>query len=133
MQTAIKDKINYQPVPFVDFMFTLEEAQSTYARVAESTTPYQEIFETDGTICYMDQEAESGFMVSETGELTGLFSLIRGRGKALVTEALKRGACHLDCFDGFLVDFYKRHGFMVTARQANWNEGEPDVVYMGRF
>lgn len=53
-----------------------------------------------------------------------------GYGSRLVNDALHNGAEVLDCFDGFLPEFYARHGFVETGREPNWTPGEPDVVYM---
>lgn len=53
-----------------------------------------------------------------------------GYGSRLVSDALHNGAEVLDCFDGFLPEFYARHGFHETAREPNWTQGAPDVVYM---
>jgi hypothetical protein len=41
-----------------------------------------------------------------------------------------KGASKLDCFDGFLPEYYKQFGFLETERVANWTAGEPDVVFM---
>lgn len=71
-----------------------------------------------------------GYIVLD-GNLIGLFA--NGvSGSWLLGQAHKDGAASLDCFDGFLVDFYKRHGWTVDSRVANWTEGEPDVVFMKR-
>lgn len=64
--------------------------------------------------------------------LKGLFSLEAGRGDALMTEAIRAGARRLDCYDGYLVSFYGRHGFTETHREANYSADGPDVVYMSR-
>lgn len=72
-----------------------------------------------------------GYVIdNQTGELTGLFSCFKGHGKQLVFSALLNGACKLDCFDGYLTSFYSSFGFEEVDRQANWTEGQPDVVYM---
>lgn len=70
-------------------------------------------------------------MTSE-GVLIGVFSLVRGRGDALVAGAVAHGARHLDCFDGYLPTLYARHGFAESHRESNWTPGGPDVVYMTR-
>lgn len=53
-----------------------------------------------------------------------------GYGGFIVRDAIRSGAEALDCFDGFLPAFYASHGFAEYAREANWTEGEPDVVFM---
>jgi hypothetical protein len=55
---------------------------------------------------------------------------VRGRGDALVSDAIARGAKHLNCFDGYLPTLYARHGFVEVRREPNWTEGGPDIVYM---
>jgi len=80
---------------------------------------------------YLSYNGKSGFGITEKGELISLYSA-EGKGSWTVQEAVKRGACHLDCFDGFLPEFYEQFGFSVTAREPNWTEGGPDVVYMSR-
>ena len=36
----------------------------------------------------------------------------------------------LDCFDGYLPDFYSKFGFVEYKREPNWVPGKADVVYM---
>ncbi|WDS51795.1 acetyltransferase [Streptomyces phage Triumph] len=80
---------------------------------------------------YLTDDFQSGFGVAKDGTLVGLFSLVKGRGEDLVWDAVThKGATKLDCFDGFLPEFYKRFGFVETERVPNWTPGEPDVVFM---
>jgi len=44
--------------------------------------------------------------------------------------AIDAGAKTLDCFDLYLPGWYSKFGFKEYKREANWTEGEPDVVYM---
>lgn len=81
---------------------------------------------------YLGKDFRSGFVVRTTGELVGVFSLERGRGRAIMRDAIRAGATTLDCFDGYLVDFYKSHGFVEVDREPNWTPGGPDVVFMAR-
>jgi len=124
--------MQYYKITFDSFIHGLTNAQEARERIKGATTPAHEIKD-EGQACYISKDILSGFMVSETGELTSLYSLKAGRGDDMVYQAMKRGACHLDCFDGYLVEFYKRNGFVVTGRHPNWIAGGPDVVYMGRF
>lgn len=62
------------------------------------------------------------------GELLGLWGF--GLGDWLVRGAIKDGATHLDCFDGWLPKFYQRNGFRETLREPNYNKGGPSVVFM---
>lgn len=71
-----------------------------------------------------------GYIVLD-GVLMGLFA--NGcPGSWLLGQAHKDGASKLDCFDGFLVSFYGKHGWKETSRAANWTAGQPDVVWMAR-
>lgn len=81
----------------------------------------------------LSDDLYSGFVVRANGELVYLFSVAPegGRGDDLVRTAGEiHGASHLDCFDGPLVRLYSRNGWVENRREANWTEGEPDVVYM---
>jgi len=59
--------------------------------------------------------------------------MLKGIGKTLVKFAIEKGAKSLDCFDGYLVEFYSKEGFMEVYREPNWNEGGADVVFMHRI
>lgn len=81
---------------------------------------------------FLTLDGRSGFAVTSSDRLVYVFSLERGRGDALVAKAVEAGATSLDCFDGRLVDLYRRYGFAEYRRVANHWVGEPDVVYMRR-
>lgn len=103
--------------------------------IANATSPASEV--ADGTSeadqFYLDNAGRYGFIVKADGELIAVFSMLRGIGSKLVQLAIEKGAKRLDCFDGYLVGFYQRNGFMEVARVANWTEGEPDIVFMERI
>jgi len=69
-------------------------------------------------------------IVEDTKELVGLWSEVPGQGDFLVSDAVRRGATNLNCFDGYLVELYERHGFKEYRREKNYNPVGPDVVYM---
>lgn len=85
----------------------------------------------------------AGLYIKKDGELGGLFngSDISGIGSELVEKAVRRGADHLNCFDGKLVDYYMDLGFSEVNR-IEWDDeyapegwdygkfGKPDVVIM---
>ncbi len=80
---------------------------------------------------YLSEDGLSGFAVSHTGELVGVFSRVKGRGPELMKHAIYRGATHLDCFEGYLSAFYARHGFVEVGSERNWGGDHlPRVVYM---
>ncbi|UPW35195.1 hypothetical protein [Pseudomonas phage PCS5] len=70
-----------------------------------------------------------GYMILD-GTLQGVFSFTKGMGPWLIRQAIAEGARKLDCFDGFLPEFYKQFGFVEVRREANWTKGGPDVVFM---
>ena len=72
-----------------------------------------------------------GFAIDK-GELLYVFSSVKGKGDIIMQYAIKKGARLLDCFDGYLVDFYTRYGFKEYKRELNWTKGEADIVYMER-
>ena len=113
-----------------EFKESLKRVQSFYKVIRESTTPWNEIEIKDVAFFIAGCPAFMGFAISENGELTSVFSSIKGKGDTIMKEAIKQGAKHLDCFDGYLPTFYARHGFQEVRREKNWTEGEPDVVYM---
>lgn len=111
------------------FLHALADARAASRTIADATSPTDEYPRWD-TSYYLTRDRLSGYGVRDGGELVGLFSLVRGRGSALVTQAIADGATSLDCFDGFLPEFYARHGFVEVGRDVNWDENGPDVVYM---
>jgi hypothetical protein len=85
----------------------------------------------------------AGFAITPSGELINGFnnSDIRGLGVELIKDAIKLGANHLNCFDGYLPKLYSSLGFIETSRfpfnrtfaPIRWSYetmGTPDVVNM---
>ena len=79
----------------------------------------------------------SGYAISPDDELINLFSLNRGRGSALIKDAIANGAKHLNCYAGPLVAIYEKAGFKVVRREPyDPDKAEvqlpycPDVVFM---
>ena len=107
----------------------LESAQRSSTLVADSTTPAADLVR-QGIQGYISADGLSGYGVSRGGELVGVFSTVKGRGDGLVESAKANGAWRLDCFDGYLVRLYSKHGFAETGRVQNWAPGGADVVYM---
>lgn len=118
--------IEWHEVSHLTFGIIFEDARLRSDQIREATS--EDVPE--GRSCFLSEDLLSGFVISEDGELTNVFSLERGRGDALVTAAIDHGASHLDCFDGYLPTLYARHGFVETSREANWTPGQPDVVFM---
>ena len=99
--------------------------------------------EVNGHQFYLSKDGEAGVGISNTGEIVNLFnnSRIKGIGKEALDFAISKGGRRLDCYDGYLTDYYSKHGFKETGREAwndkyapkNWDykkDGTPDVVYM---
>lgn len=107
-------------------------AQRDYSIIRENTEP-AEHFVRQGIRGFVTFGGIAGFGIRPDGELVGLFSRVRGWGDYLVSEAVRHGATHLNCFDGYLVELYRRRGFIVRERLPNWTVGGPDVVLMCRF
>lgn len=78
-----------------------------------------------------DNVVIGGFAVIE-GELKGLWCLRPGCGDWIMREAVSLGADRLDCFDGYLPEFYAKHGFREVLREKNHEKHGPDVVWMRR-
>lgn len=79
-------------------------------------------------LCDNDHNVVGGAAIAD-GVIMGLFAQ-SGYGSEVVKCAIECGGRELDCFDGFLPEYYSRFGFVEYDRQANWVAGEPDVVYM---
>lgn len=87
---------------------------------------------------------DAGYAIKPDGDLVNVFNATgeksTGIGDALIQDAIRNGAKKLDCYDGFLVKLYRKHGFIEVGRDK-WNEEyrpegwldsdrTPDVVYM---
>lgn len=82
------------------------------------------------------------FVLAQRGnEVVGGFAIIDrelccfwgpGIGSWLLHHAVNHGAEFLDCFDGFLPEWYSKHGFTETLREPNLVAGEREVVFMRR-
>lgn len=117
------------PASWSEYTAALDWARSGSQRIKDATSAPEEM--PRGARYYLTNDFQSGFGVASDGTLIGLFSTVKGRGTDLVwTAVLHKGASKLDCFDGFLPDYYKQFGFQETERVANWTPGEPDVVFM---
>jgi len=110
------------------FGLVFDAAREASPRIAEATSPFE--VSTDAAH-FLAEDGRSGFVIRTGGELTNVFSTVSGRGDELVAAAIAAGATHLDCFEGYLTALYGRHGFVETAREANWTPGGPAVVWMG--
>ena len=110
-----------------DFERAFNQARTVRPLVRDATSEFDRIAR-----CryFLTEDRLSGFAIRDHGELVYLHSRGYGRGDRLVSCALALGAWRLDCFDGYLVNLYGRHGFVEVAREVNWTPGGPDVVFM---
>jgi hypothetical protein len=116
-------------VSYKVFAAALNSARSQSELIRNATSDPSEM--PSSYAFYLSEDGLSGLGVAGDGTLVGVFSLIKGRGEDMIWEAvLHFGADRLDCFDGFLPEYYKRFGFAEYERVANWTPGEPDVVFM---
>jgi hypothetical protein len=117
------------PASWSEYTAALDWARTGNERITRATSEPKEM--PRGARYYLTNDFQSGFGVASDGTLIGLFSTVKGRGEALMWDAVThKGARRLDCFDGFLPEYYKQFGFVETERVANWTAGEPDVVFM---
>ena len=67
----------------------------------------------------------------EYSEIVSVFnnSNVKNIGDELIRSAIKNGGCYLDHYDGFLSDFYSRHGFEEYERY----EFDPQYDTDGQF
>lgn len=113
----------------IEFRYAYAIAWHVSENVRNSCTHLADM-DLEGKYLYLSNDKKSGYVLSIDGELTSVFSTVRGRGSAIITHAISKGAKKLDCFDGYLVDFYRSFGFVEYKRVPNWTEGEPSVIYM---
>ncbi|HRY42273.1 MAG TPA: hypothetical protein P5153_17195 [Candidatus Krumholzibacteria bacterium] len=94
---------------------------------------------------FISRDGLSGVAVKEDGDVVSLFSTAGG-GRAALELALSNGGRKLDAFETVLPYIYGAHGFVATSRVkwddsqapagwdkkvfAEYNNGEPDVVFM---
>lgn len=117
------------PAHRVVYNVILASARRRSERIAGATSAPEEMPRT--ARYYLTSDMQSGFGVDSDGTLIGVFSLVKGRGPEMIRHAVnERGAVKLDCFDGFLPEYYRQFGFVETERVDNWTPGGPDVVFM---
>lgn len=106
--------------------------RDVHPRIAAATSEYVDESNPGGTLFVLTNDKRSGYAIRPNGELVYVFSTVKGRGDAIVDHAVFMGAERLDCYDGYLVTLYGRHGFHESSREPNWTPGGPDVVWMSR-
>ena len=122
----------YYKVSSAEFIAQFAKMREEYPVIRDNTSTPTEIHKAAKfhDSYYLHHDSRSGFIVTGEGELKGVFSAVKGRGDILVQSAVKRGATFLDCFDGYLVNLYQRHGFGSWKIEPNWTPGGPAVHHM---
>jgi len=80
--------------------------------------------------CFLSTDINSGYCIKNDGDIVSVFSLVKGRGKQIMLDAVTNGGYKLDCFDGYLTKFYSSIGFIEYKSEKNWDKNGPDVKFM---
>ena len=89
--------------------------------------------------CYLGKNNSSGYALKGT-EIVSVFSSQASSGNALISDAIKNGGDHLDCFayrdkdkriSGPLYNLYSRAGFRIDTDMNSGNPGEPYAIVNG--
>lgn len=92
-----------------------------------------EDYEKKQTSLYLSEDGRCGFGLNPDGELISVFSLEKGRGKALVKAAVAHGAKYLSCLGQKLQILYGDAGFQVM-REYPWDDAyAPESWDYSRF
>jgi hypothetical protein len=90
----------------------------------------------------LNNDKTVGAAIDPQGDLQNVFNNGGAKGAAgdVIVEAIGKGARTLDCYDGYLNDYYHQFGFVETGRikfnpefAHGWDvnkHGTPDVVFM---
>lgn len=90
--------------------------------------------------CYIGENNSSGYAIKDHDELVSVFSSQNASGDAIVQDAIKNGATHLDCFairdangniSGNLYTLYSRNGFKIDKNKNEGKPGEPFSIEQG--
>jgi hypothetical protein len=87
-----------------------------------------------GKKTYLNQDNTVGYALRNDGYWGNLFSFAKGGGAAAAQDAIARGALWGTAFDRQgpknLIEHYRAFGLKPFAREKNWKEGGPDMVYV---
>lgn len=106
------------------FWATAKEVEDHAEQVAEFYRERCKLF------LAMDGNTVAGGFGVLNGELIGLFAWPGTWGVWLLLRAMDEGATRLNCFDGFLPEYYAKYGWREVRREPNYEAGGPDVIYM---
>ena len=114
-------------------------ARGLQAKGLETLTVY-DVTDYQQMDCYIGSNNSSGYALKKSGELVSVFSSQGSSGDAIVSDAVKNGASHLDCFatrdkngniGGPLYKLYLRHGFKIDTTMNEGTKGEPYAIVNG--
>lgn len=120
----------YISTTLAGFRLAFEKAEESNPLIRTMCSSVSHLNGLTGLRMFVSSDYLSGFCIHPDGELTHVFSAVKGRGKYLIECAKMVGARKLGCFDGYLTEFYTSMGFEEYNREPNWTQGEPDVVFM---
>jgi len=89
--------------------------------------------------CYFGKNNSSGYCLKDKSELVSVFSSKGSSGSAIVQDAIRNGAKHLDCYaiykngklSGDLYALYSRNGFKVDTSLNTGELGKPYSIQKG--
>lgn len=121
--------MKYYQVERIQYILALVSARDSNRLIRENTTHPSEL--AVNAQYWLSADSKSGFGIMSGYELIGVFSTVKGRGSDLVRFAITVGAEQLDCYEGHLVDWYTRFGFVQYAVENNYDgPNAPKVVFM---
>ncbi len=134
--------MKYVQTNFVEFIRNINELP---AHLHTFVTAYSvDEYEEKGAVAFLSETHKSGYVLTDENDLISVFSLPGAReGKAAIQDAVSRGALTLDCFEGYLPEFYEKFGFVEIDR-LTWDDhyapetwdydrfGRPDIIFMTR-
>jgi hypothetical protein len=99
-----------------------------------------------GMRLFMTPDKKAGFAIKSDGDIVSVFSDGGGKTAAMLSLATEHGGTKLDAYDTILPEIYEINGFKEVRRDtwddqyapddwsketfADYNNGEPDIVYM---
>lgn len=104
----------FREVPGYYFLSAVRYARRVSAQVAKGVGP-RSIYVYNGGRCFLSQDQDTGFAVTDDGELISLFNIGgKGRGRLAMQKAVEEGALDLECGEE-LIPYYRQFGFKVTG------------------
>ena len=134
--TPVTGRVFYQAVSRIK---TNDIARGDQARGLDTLTVYTPT-EYNQMKCYLGKNNSSGYAIKDSSELVSVFSSQGSSGDAIVQDAIKNGATHLDCFAtrdrmgnimGGLYTLYSRNGFKIDTAMNSGTPGEAYSIVKG--